>query len=392
MGLEEHSQATHGVTNHTVDIVIIGGGQAGLAAGYYLQRLNRDAGRNGSEPALSFAILDANEHPGGAWQHYWGTLELFSPAPYSSLPGWPMPFWPGPGNPSAAHVVSYLKAYEERYNLPVHRPIRALSIQEHPQSGYVTHTNHGTWTSRVVINATGSWRRPFVPSIPGAPQFTGTQLHTTDYRCNDQFRGARVLVIGAGNSGAQIAADLLPTAASVTWVTRRPPRFLPDEIDGRALFQLATRHVQGDNDPANAGGITALGDIVVTLPIRQARAAGLLTPTPMFSRFTPTGVQWATGDQRQVDTVIWCTGFRPDLGHLKSLQLQKSGATPATTTHPPTQSQDHPDVFFLGYGDWCGPASATLLGVGAPARATITAAAQQARKYRPQKWSVASVD
>jgi len=375
-----------------VDILILGGGQAGLAAGYYLHRGNRDAARNGAGRALRFAILDANEHPGGAWQHYWDSLELFSPAAYSSLPGWPMPFWSGPGNPSAADVVAYLKAYEARYSLPVHRPIRALSMQEHPQGGYVTYTNHGSWTSRVVINATGSWRRPFVPCIPGAPQFTGTQLHTTDYRSNDHFRGARVMVVGAGNSGAQIAADLLPTAASVTWVTRRPPHFLPDEIDGRALFQLATRHVRGDDDTANAGGIAALGDIVVTPPIRQARDVGLLTPTTMFSRFTSTGVQWGTGDQLQLDTVIWCTGFRPDLGHLQSLNLQKSGATPATTTHPPTQSQDHPDVFFLGYGDWCGPASATLIGVGAPARATITAAAQQARRYRPQKWSVASVD
>src|SRR5699024_11913093 len=86
-----------------------------------------------------------------------------------------------------------------------------------------------------------------------------------------------VLVVGGGNSGAQLAADLLPTASAVTWVTRRPPRFLPDEIDGRALFQLATRHVQGTDDTENPGGIAALGDIVVTPPIRHARDAGLLT-------------------------------------------------------------------------------------------------------------------
>src|SRR5699024_7227279 len=241
------------------------------------------------------------------------------------------------------------------------------------------HTDHGTWTSRAVINATGSWRRPFMPFIPGGAQFTGTQLHTTRYRSRDQFRGARVLVVGGGNSGAQIAADLLPTASAVTWVTRRPPRFLPDEIDGRALFQLATRHVQGTDDTENPGGIAALGDIVVTPPIRHARDAGLLTPSPMFCRFTPTGVQWSTGDQVALDAVIWCTGFRPDLGHLQGLNLHRNTATPATTTDPPTQSRDHTGLFFLGYGDWCGPASATLIGVGAPARATSTAAAQQAR-------------
>src|SRR5699024_3220941 len=154
---EEHSQATHGVTNHTVDIVIIGGGQAGLAAGYYLQRLNRDAGRNGSEPALRFAILDANEHPGGAWQHYWDTLELFSPAACRTLPGWPMPFRPGPGNPSAAHVVSSLKAHEEPNTLPAQRPISVLRVQAPPKGGYPAHTDQRTGTSRVVINATASW-------------------------------------------------------------------------------------------------------------------------------------------------------------------------------------------------------------------------------------------
>lgn len=390
--MDQHRLTTPGASRRSVDILIIGGGQAGLAAGYYLHRLNRDAARNGSGRALSFAILDANEHPGGAWQHYWDSLELFSPAAYSSLPGWPMPFWPGPGNPSAAHVVSYLKAYQDRYTLPVHRPVQARTVRALPKGGYLTRTDHGTWMSRVVINATGSWRRPFVPFIPGAAQFTGKQLHTTDYRSSDQFCGDRVLVVGGGNSGAQIAADLLTTASAVTWATRRPPRFLPDEIDGRALFQLATRHVQDTDDTENPGGIAALGDIVATPPIRQARDAGLLTPTPMFCGFTSTGVQWSTGDQVALDAVIWCTGFRPDLGHLQGLNLEMNNATPTTTTALPTQSRNHAGLFFLGYGNWCGPASATLIGVGAPARATITAAAHHARQHESHMPSQSSGD
>src|SRR5699024_3373822 len=110
-------------------------------------------------------------------------------------------------NPSAPHVVPFLKADEARYNLPDPRPIWVLRVQDRPKGGYLTATDNGTSTSRAVINATGSWRRSFVPFIPGAAQFTGTQLHTTDYRSSDQFRGARVLVVGGGNSGAQIAAD-----------------------------------------------------------------------------------------------------------------------------------------------------------------------------------------
>src|SRR5699024_4456056 len=126
----------------------------------------------------------------------------------------------------------------------------------------------------------------------------------------------------------------------------------------------------------------ALGDIVVTPPIRHASDAGLLTPSPMFCRFTPTGVQWSTGDQVALDAVIWCTGYHPDPGHLHGLNLHRNTERQTTTTDPPNQSPDPTGFCFLGYGDWCGPASATLIGVGAPARATSTAAAQQARLYR----------
>jgi putative flavoprotein involved in K+ transport len=362
-----------------VDVLVIGGGQTGLAAGFYLHRLARDAARGRGGPAPSFAILDANTHPGGAWQHYWDTLELFSPAAYSSLPGYRMPPWSGEGNPSAAHVVSYLTAYEERYGLPVHRPVTVHAVEDHPDGGYLTRTDRGTWSSRVVVNATGSWRRPFVPRTPGAETFTGAQLHTIGYRGRAPFAGQRVVVVGGGNSGAQIAADLLPAAAAVTWVTRRPPRYLPDEVDGRTLFAVATAHVQalhrGEPSP---GGVGSLGDIVAVPPVRAARDAGRLEAQPMFSGVTRTGIRWDDGRTQEVDTVLWCTGFRPDLAHLRPLGLRMDGTVPATVEDPPTGSPDRAGMFFLGYGDWCGPASATLIGVGAPARATVTAAAQYA--------------
>lgn len=364
-----------------VDVLVIGGGQAGLAAGFFLHRLTRDATRGRSEWAPTFAIVDANAHPGGAWQHYWDTLELFSPAAYSSLPGYRMPPWGAKGNPSATHVVSYLRTYEERYDLPVHRPVTVLAVEEQPGGGYLTHTDHGTWASQVVINATGSWRRPFVPWMPGAETFTGPQLHTTGYRSRKPFTGQQVVVVGGGNSGAQIAADLLSSAASVTWATRRPPRYLPDDVDGRALFQLATGRVQalGRGEPS-PGGVGSLGDIVAVPPVRRARDAGKLEAQPMFSGFTPTGVHWGDGRQLEVDTVIWCTGFRPDLGHLRPLELAMDGAVPATVADSPTVARDRAGIFFLGYGDWAGPASATLIGVGSPARATVDAAARHVAK------------
>lgn len=247
--------------------------------------------------------------------------------------------------------MAYLRAYEDRYALPVHRPVTVHAVEDHPDGGYLTRTEHGTWISRAVNNATGSWRRPFVPWLPGAEEFTGIQLHTTGYRGRAAFTGQRVVVVGGGNSGAQIAADLLPAATQVTWVTRRPPRYLPDDVDGRALFALATDHVRalrrGEPSP---GGVGSLGDIVAVPPVRRARDAGHLQAQSMFSGFTPTGVRGDDGEHLEVDAVIWCTGFRPGLEHLRPLGLTLEGAVPAT------------------------------IGVGAPARATVTAAAQHAAR------------
>lgn len=372
-----------------VDVLVIGGGQAGLAAGYYLHRLARDAANGRGGPAPSYAILDAGARPGGAWRDYWESLELFSAAAFSSLPGHQMPAWAGDGNPSAGHVVEYLKAYETRYGLPVHRATRVLAVRDGAGGGFSTEAVTGagtgteTWTSRVVINATGTWTRPALPTVPGSGDFVGEQLHTADYRGPDAFAGQRVVVVGGGNSGAQVAADLLP-AASVTWVTRKPPRYLPDDVDGRALFQIASRHVRalarGEESP---GGVDSLGDIVAVPPVRQARDAGLLKPLPMFSRTTPTGVAWDDGRSQEVDAIIWCTGFGPQLDHLASLGLDAGAGAPTTDPAPPTLSADRPGLFFLGYGDWCGPASATLIGVGPFARDTVAAAGRHALAPSP---------
>lgn len=364
-----------------VDILVIGGGQTGLAAGFYLNRLRRDEASGRSGPAPTFAILDANARPGGAWQHYWPSLELFSPAAYSSLPGYRMPAREGSGNPSADHVAAYLRTYEERYNLPVHRPVTGISVQASGDGGYVTDTDRGKWRSRAVISATGSWTRPYLPQVPGAVEFTGQQLHTANYRGPDSCAGLKVIVVGGGNSGAQIAADLAPVA-SVTWATRKPPRYLPDDVDGAALFRIATNHVRalaaGEPSPGNAG---SLGDIVAVPAVRAARDAGWLQARPMFSRFTATGVQWEDGSELEADAVLWCTGFRPDLRHLQTLNLSGGNGLPATdpaAESPATRSRDFPGLYFLGYGDWCGPASATLIGVGAAARDTVAAAAREA--------------
>ncbi|WP_251050472.1 FAD-dependent oxidoreductase [Streptomyces sp. ISL-86] len=163
----------------STDVVVIGGGQSGLAAGYHLRRLG-----------VEFVILDAQAEPGGAWQHAWDSLPLFSPAAYSSLPGRLMPPQPGEVYPDAGHVVAYLADYEKRYELPVRRGVRVEGVHPDGQHPRVA-TDSGTWRARAVISATGTWWRPFIPAVPGRSDFTGIQLHTVNYRSRRAGRGTR---------------------------------------------------------------------------------------------------------------------------------------------------------------------------------------------------------
>ncbi|MBB6120604.1 ArsO family NAD(P)H-dependent flavin-containing monooxygenase [Nocardiopsis algeriensis] len=337
---------------HEVDVAVVGGGQSGLAAGYYLRRAKAD-----------FVILDGREEPGGAWNDYWDSLRLFSPAGHSMLPGWWMPEEPGREYPSARHVVRYLTEYERRYELPVRRPVRVERVErDGPRLRVVADT--GTWLARRVISATGTWDAPHVPDLPGRDLFEGHQMHTADYRDPDALAGQRVVVVGGGNSAAQILAELSETART-TWTTLRPPRFLPDHLDGRALFAVATRALR------EGGGVGELGDIVAVPPVREARARGALDARPMFDRLTRTGVAWDDGTSLDCDTVLWCTGFRPALDHLAPLDVaDEHGRIPLDGNRAAAE----PRLSLIGYGDWTGAASATLIGAGRTAKAAVAQA------------------
>ncbi|MFC4470371.1 ArsO family NAD(P)H-dependent flavin-containing monooxygenase [Streptomyces xiangluensis] len=347
--------------------MVIGGGQSGLSAGYHLRRLGVD-----------FVILDAQSTPGGAWQHTWDSLHLFSPAAFSSLPGWLMPAQQGEEYPDAAHVVSYLRGYEKRYDLPIQRPVRVTGVHRDGELLRVE-SDSGTWHARAVISATGTWWRPFLPAVPGRGDFGdfgGEQLQTVEYRRPQDFAGRRVIVVGGGNSGAQIAADLAHDT-ELTWVTQRPPRFLADDIDGRALFDAATARRRAlDEGRTDNGGVASLGDIVAVPPVRAARDHGLLKATPLFTRLIPGGAEWADGTRAEADAIIWCTGFRPALSHLSPLGLRGTRGHIATMG---TRAVDEPRLHLLGYGDWTGPASATLIGAGRPAREAARQIADQMR-------------
>lgn len=339
------------------DIVIIGGGQAALAAGYHLRR-----------SAKSLLIVDAESAPGGAWQHTWPSLRLFSPARWSSLPGWLMP--PTADTyPTRAEALAYLAEYERRFALPIERPTMIASTHADGARLRLVTTAGSELSAAAVISATGTWRAPHRPELPGQETFRGEILHSAEYDGPIRFSERRVLVVGGGNSGAQIFADLVDVA-DVRWVTQAPPVFLPDDVDGQVLFDQATERYKAMKEGRTPPPPRSLGDIVMVESVRRIRARGLLTAMPMFAAFTESGVRWADGSSAAVDAVIFATGFRPALASLAPL------VTPDARGRLPLdgpRAAVHPRLYPLGYGDWTGFASATLVGVGRSARAIADA-------------------
>ena len=337
-----------------IDVVVVGGGQSALAVAYYLRRT-----------ALSYVVLDAGTEPGGAWRHTWGSLRMFSPAQWSSLPGRLMPGGTS-YYPTREEALAYLEDYEARYEVPVVRPARVSAVVRDGERLRIE-SSAGSWRARAVVSATGTWSAPNVPGLPGQSDFRGTITHSAHYRSPADLTGRRVIVVGGGNSGAQIVADLYEHA-SVTWATRREPTFLPDDIDGRYLFGEATARYNALTNGRDTGPPRTLGDIVMVDPVRRARDAGVLRATRMFAELTPDGVRWPDGRETRADAIVLATGFRPDLRHLARLEVATPNGRVAVAG---TRSVREPRLWLVGYGDWTGYASATLIGVGRSARSTV---------------------
>jgi putative flavoprotein involved in K+ transport len=348
-----------------VDTAVIGGGQAGLSVSYYL-------GRAGVE----HVVLDDRESPGGAWVGGWDSLRLFSPARFSSLPGWPMPRARSGEYPTRDEVIDYLEAYEARYQVPVLRPwgVREVTHATDPEFLQLSDGEGGQLLARTVVSATGTWGEPHLPDLPGLDLFRGQLLHSSRYRSPRAhgLEDASVLVVGGGNSGAQILAELAPVAR-VSWATLEPPVFLPDDVDGRVLFHEATARYRAREAGAPEPPRRSLGDIVMVPPVRRARDRGLLNARRMPLRFTPEGAVWAgvggAGPREEpLDAVILCTGFRPALAHLAPLGVVDRRHRVAVRG---TRSVEERRLWLVGYGSWTGFASATLIGVGRSARSTV---------------------
>lgn len=340
--------------NKIYDLIIIGGGQSALACGYYLRRTD-----------LDYIILDNQKECGGAWLHGWDSLTLFSPAEHSSLPGWMMPKSKNEF-PTKEEVIDYVCEYEKRYKLPVKRPDKVQNVEK--KDHFKITTDKTTFYSKTIISATGTWGKPFIPDIPGKDSFTGEQLHSAHYKNAEDFVDKKVLIVGEGNSGAQILAEVSKVANTV-WSARKTPEYLPDDVDGRVLFDQASAKYYAEKKGEKFDmSKYNLGNIVMVPSVKEARERGVLHAKGQFEKFHEKGVVWEDGNKEDFDAVIWCTGFGYATDHLKNIVTTDERGKIKTNG---TRSIEEERLWLVGYGGWTDFASATLIGVGRSARQTI---------------------
>lgn len=342
-------------------MAVIGAGQAGLSSAYFLRRA-------GFGPDVDFVVLDHSPRPGGAWQFRWPTLTFETVHGIYQLPGMSLDDSPAdraPKTPVADAVPQYFGEYESRFDLRVRRPVHVRSVRDDADGRLLIETDAGVWSSRALINATGTWDKPFWPHYPGQETFRGRQLHTADYLGPAEFAGQRVVVVGGGASAIQLLGEIATVAAGTLWVTRREPEFIEEPLDadwGRAVEERVADRVRRGLPPESV--VKATGS-PVTQAVRDGLDRGILDRWPMFHRITPDGVAWDDGQVEAADIIVWATGFRAAIDHLAPLRLRRSGGGVAVEN---TRALDDPRVFFVGYGP-----SASTIGANRAARVAVRA-------------------
>ena len=345
------------------DVVVVGAGQSGLAAARALQA-----------QGISPLVLEAGPEPAGSWPHYYDSLALFSPARYSAMPGLAFPGDPD-HYPHRDEVVAYLRRYAATLDADIRTNTPVTAVQPGEAGGFLVRTAAGqAFHTKGVVAATGSFGNPYVPALPGQDGFTGRLLHVAGYRSPHGHAGERIVVVGAGNSAVQVGYELAQVA-TVSLATRHPVIFVPQCRGGRDVhYWLKTTGF--DLLPADwlrqyFGGRT----VDDTGKYQHALETGQLDRRPMFTAFDTDGVVWPDGTREQVDTVLFATGYRPNLNYLNPLGALHGGLP----RHSGGISHTHPGLVYLGLEFQRSFSSNTLRGVHRDAEYVISPLAAHVR-------------
>jgi putative flavoprotein involved in K+ transport len=307
--LDSRSEAA--VSTETFETIVIGGGQAGLSVGYYLKKQGRP-----------FVILDANERIGGSWRtRTWNSLRLFTPARYDGLPGWAFPA-SGWSYPTARETADYLEAYAEHFDLPV-RTGMAVSRLAKDGDRYVVDCGERRFQADRVVVATGFYGKPSVPEFASELDPRIVQMHSSEYRDPSQLRPGGVLLVGAGNSGADIGLEV--SATHRTWLSGRDKGQVPFRIEHPLrrlvvpVLWFVASHVLTMKTPIGRkvrphvleGGAPLIRvtsqDLLAAGIERVAKTVGVRDGLPVLE----------DGRVMDVANVIWCTGFRQDFSWIE---------------------------------------------------------------------------
>lgn len=349
------------------DAIVVGAGQAGLAAGYFLSRAG-----------LRFTLLDANENVGAAWRNRWDSLRLFTPTRYNALPGLKFP-GPSYALPGKDDVADYLALYARQFRLPI-KLGRTVSSLYREGGRYVVRTSDGrSLTAAAVIVATGANQQPHVPAF--APRMAShiVQMHSSDYRRPERLPQGKVLVVGAGNSGVQIAIELAHAGRQVV-LSGRDTGSLPRQFLGRDIYDwlwptLMRPSVQSLIGRRLMRGRLFSGDPLIGVPANTISRRGVSRTGRIVGAKGGLALVEGGSVVPGVSAIVWCTGFRPDYSWLELPALGLDGYP----SHRRGIAQGVAGLAFLGMRFQYRMGSALLGGVGEDAAYVVDQIAAHVR-------------
>jgi putative flavoprotein involved in K+ transport len=350
-----------------VETVVVGGGQAGLSVGYHLARRG-----------LPFVILDANERIGDSWRSRWDALRLFTPARHDGLDGMSFPA-SRHSFPTKDEMADYLEAYAARFELPVRTGVRVDRLARNG-GPFVVASHDLRFEADNVVVAMSNWQRPRRPAFAKELDPAVVQLHAGEYRNPSQLREGGVLVVGAGNSGAEIALEV--ARAHPTWLSGRNTGHVPFRIEGVAarlaltdiVLRLAFHRVLTVKTPMGrkvrskilSHGMplvrTKPKELVAAGVERVRRTVGVRDGLPLLE----------DGRVLEVANVLWCTGFAPDFAWIDLPVLGEHGPM-----HERGIVKDEPGLYFVGLTFLYAASSSMLHGVGRDAKRIAEAIASR---------------